>query len=382
MKGGIGMDSVLAKKLIEHISKFTDYNVNIMDENGVLVASRMPERVGAFHEVAFDIMKGDQDIVIVDVDSPEGGVKAGVNLAVYRNKNKVGVVGVTGSPDQVLPIAKIIKMSVEVMMEYEMLKYESMKKYNLKEQLMHLIFYNGNFEREDLESYFKALNLDVNALRVPVLFQLQNGAEHVNQLKEQVDNSAGDSRQILREGTREGFLFLFITLPGNMKNVMQEYKYEVADFLSPILRYARNQHLWYSVFVGPVVNDIMYYRRAYLNCVWMQKNLVDEEKRSYYFYDHIVYFLESMLSQQEFNTMFQALKNELGKKFIENYMEIMSVLIDKEYNLNSASAALHVHKNTLIYRLDKIRETLNMNPLNFNSDREFMECFYYYLCRK
>lgn len=80
--------------------------------------------------------------------------------------------------------------------------------------------------------------------------------------------------------------------------------------------------------------------------------------------------------------MFQALKNELGKKFIDNYTEVMSALIDKGYNLNSASAMLHVHKNTLIYRLDKIRETLNMNPLNFNSDREFMECFYYYLCRK
>lgn len=376
------MDSVLAKKLIEQISKFTDYNVNIMDENGVLIASRMAERVGSFHEVAFDIMKGDQDIVIVEVDIPESGVKAGVNLAVYRNKNKVGVVGVTGNPEQVLPIAKIIKMSVEVMMEYEMFKYESMKKYNLKEQLMHLILYNGNFEREDLESYFNALNLEVNALRVPVLLQLESGTEHINKLKELLDNNTGDARQSLRECTREGFLFLFITLPRGMKNVMQEYKYEVGDFLSPLLRYARDHHLWYSVFVGPVVNDIMYYRRAYLNCAWMQKTLGDEEKRSYYFYDHIVHFLESMLSWQEFNTMFQALKNELGKKFIDNYTEVMSALIDKGYNLNSASAMLHVHKNTLIYRLDKIRETLNMNPLNFNSDREFMECFYYYLCRK
>ena len=38
------MDSVLAGKLIERISNFTDYNVNIMDENGILVASRMKER--------------------------------------------------------------------------------------------------------------------------------------------------------------------------------------------------------------------------------------------------------------------------------------------------------------------------------------------------
>ena len=136
------MDTLLAKKLIDRISKFTDYNVNIMDENGIIVASRMKEREGSFHEVAFEIVKGKEDIVEVEVDNPEKGVKGGVNIAIYNNKKKTGVVGVTGKPDEVLPVAKIIKMSVEVMMEYEMYKYESLKKYNLREQLMHLIFYN------------------------------------------------------------------------------------------------------------------------------------------------------------------------------------------------------------------------------------------------
>lgn len=61
---------------------------------------------------------------------------------------------------------------------------------------------------------------------------------------------------------------------------------------------------------------------------------------------------------------------------------MMGALIENEYNLNKASDWLHIHKNTLVYRLDKIRESLNMNPLSSNSDRELMECFYYYLLRK
>lgn len=69
------MDNVLAGKLIDRISNFTDYNVNIMDENGILVASRMKERIGSFHEVAFDIINGTEDIVMVDMDNPENGVK-------------------------------------------------------------------------------------------------------------------------------------------------------------------------------------------------------------------------------------------------------------------------------------------------------------------
>ena len=62
--------------------------------------------------------------------------------------------------------------------------------------------------------------------------------------------------------------------------------------------------------------------------------------------------------------------------------EIMEALRMANFNLNDASKLLHVHKNTLIYRLDKIRETLNVDPLGNNNDREFVNGFYYYLKRK
>ena len=71
----------------------------------------------------------------------------------------------------------------------------------------------------------------------------------------------------------------------------------------------------------------------------------------------------------EFHTIFLMLRQKLGQKFIDNYLETIGALIENEYNLNKASDWLHVHKNTLVYRLDKIREILNMNPLSKNSDR-------------
>lgn len=378
------MDNVLAGTLIDRISKYTDYNVNIMDENGTIVASRMKERIGAFHEVAFEIVNGDEDMVLVEEDHPENGVWAGVNMAIYVHKKKDGVVGVTGDPDQVLPIAKIIKMSVEVMMEYEKLKYANMKKYSLREQLMHLIFYNDNYKREDLARFFQALNLEEDVMRIPVLLEVENGQEHMSSIKTVLDRGDFGSRQSLRETTREGFLFMFLALPGDIKNMMQDYKYLVGEYLSSALRYARDRQLSYNVYVGPVENDIMYYRQAYLDCIWMQKNLRNqtETRKSYYFYDCIVQYLESAIPFRDLNAIFQIMKYEFGEKFVDNYMETMGALIAKDYNLSKASTSLHIHKNTLVYRLDKIRETLNMNPLLYNVDREFMECFYYYLKRK
>ena len=36
----------LAEKLIEQITKYTDYNVNIMNREGIIIASRNPDRIG------------------------------------------------------------------------------------------------------------------------------------------------------------------------------------------------------------------------------------------------------------------------------------------------------------------------------------------------
>lgn len=55
------IDRLFAERLIDKLSQFTEYNINIMDEDGIIIASRLKERVGTFHEVAFQLMKGDED---------------------------------------------------------------------------------------------------------------------------------------------------------------------------------------------------------------------------------------------------------------------------------------------------------------------------------
>lgn len=47
------IDRLFAERLIDKISQFTEYNINVMDEDGIIIASRMKERVGTFHEVAY-----------------------------------------------------------------------------------------------------------------------------------------------------------------------------------------------------------------------------------------------------------------------------------------------------------------------------------------
>ena len=59
------IDRLFAERLIDKISQFTEYNINIMGDDGIIIASRMKERVGTFHEVAFQLLKGEEDSRVV-----------------------------------------------------------------------------------------------------------------------------------------------------------------------------------------------------------------------------------------------------------------------------------------------------------------------------
>ena len=62
--GEIMISRDLARKFIEQVTQYTEFNVNIMDGDGTIIASRDPERVGKFHEVAYRIVKGNESIVV------------------------------------------------------------------------------------------------------------------------------------------------------------------------------------------------------------------------------------------------------------------------------------------------------------------------------
>ena len=171
------IDALLAKKFIERITQYTEYNVNIMDEKGIIIASKNTSRIGTFHEVALQIIQGDKDTIIVDNENTQFGVKKGVNMAIYYKKRKEGVIGITGDPDEVMPIALVIKMSVEVMLEHELFKYEKMQRRNLKEQLLNIILYNEDLQREDWERFMEPLQLKEDIIRMPVLISIQGGRD-------------------------------------------------------------------------------------------------------------------------------------------------------------------------------------------------------------
>ena len=127
------LENSLAEKLIEQVTKYTSYNVNIMNEQGVIIASRNPERIGKFHEVAWQIVHGTTDIMVTENDNEYPGVLSGINMIIEIEGKREGVVGVTGNPEEIRPIALIIKMAIETLIKYENQKMQAFRRQTRKE---------------------------------------------------------------------------------------------------------------------------------------------------------------------------------------------------------------------------------------------------------
>ncbi|QIB26585.1 PucR family transcriptional regulator [Caloranaerobacter azorensis] len=48
-------------------------------------------------------------------------------------------------------------------------------------------------------------------------------------------------------------------------------------------------------------------------------------------------------------------------------------------NLKNAAKDLYVHRNTIVFRLNKIKELLNIDPIHNDTDRILLRLLYFYI---
>jgi carbohydrate diacid regulator len=77
--------------------------------------------------------------------------------------------------------------------------------------------------------------------------------------------------------------------------------------------------------------------------------------------------------------VYDTLFNEEDKKSL---VEIVEALYRNNYNVVYSAKDLFIHRNTLIFRLNKLKEILNIDPIANAADREFLNELAYYFGKK
>lgn len=370
------IEAALARKFIEQVAQYTDYNINIMNEQGVIIASRDPARVGRFHEVAYYIITTKEDVIVTSSEDDYPGVKPGINMVVNIDGRREGVVGITGNPEEIRSVALIIKMAIEAMLKYENQQVALQSRKTKKERFVTLLTHEEFSDPLTLRSMASQLNYSESIIRIPILCRL----EEIEPLPflEMIKVGQRHSHEDISFVLDDTHILIFKSMPKNSANMFSDYKYIIAEYLSHALQWLRKQEKTCKFYIGSFQGSFSQYYYAYMHCKWLEET-VEPAGSSAFFYDYAENYMRKIVPVNELQRMFNTYEKGLSKEFLQSFIEIMGALIHTNYNLVEASKVLFMHKNTLQYRYNKMKDTLNANPIASSSDRFFLEAFYSYL---
>ena len=100
-----------------------------------------------------------------------------------------------------------------------------------------------------------------------------------------------------------------------------------------------------------------------------------------FFYDHLEEYVRSLLPAGELQRAFYVYRSCIPEPKLRSCAETIGALIRTNYNFGRAADLLYVHKNTLVYRYNRLKEMLGVDPMTSAGDRAFLELFYAYLLR-
>lgn len=108
---------LLAQQIAGDTSAIVGFNIVITDACGTVIGSGDTSRVGSFHEASLDVVKSMQPATHSAAQARAlQGVRPGVTLPILLNGHAVGTVGITGSPAQVTRFGLVVERQTEILL--------------------------------------------------------------------------------------------------------------------------------------------------------------------------------------------------------------------------------------------------------------------------
>lgn len=369
----------LAVKFIEHVTKYTEYNVNIMDQDGVIIASRDPERVGQYHEVAYRIINSMEDIVDTTSDHDYPNVLPGINMVIMNEGSREGVVGVTGDPAEIRPVALIVKMAIETMLKYERSQELLRLRESKKERFIYFLTQVEHSDPAEVRQLARELGYPEEMIRIPLLIRLKkvDPEEALRRIRQSPSHTRMDVSFVLSPH----HLIVFKTVPSSPERLFADYKYLLGEYMSPFLNWIRVKEENIKLYVGSFQNSYSRYYASYQHCKWLERN-IHNQGISFFFYDYTGQHLQELVPMKELQQIYYLYGQGIPSEKIKIYMEIIGALLNTNFNFSKAAASLYIHKNTLVYRYNQLKETLDMDPMSSPGDRAFLGGLFQYFSRR
>ncbi|MCH1981749.1 helix-turn-helix domain-containing protein [Ruminococcus sp. OA3] len=369
------LEKEFAQRFIEKISEYTDLKFMVFNTEGIIIAATEKERVGVFHEASYNMITQGLPYIVVHPQDVKKylGVKNGVDMTIMNNNRIVGGIGITGIPEEVMDIITMAKITIEAMLEHEVYKEEMDQKNNERDEFCSLLLKSDSKDTDKIHLMARHQMIDPGIPRFAVIFEVIDEDCSRQNVLDILYSSPGFTQQDIAFISKRQEIVLFKSMDRPLNQIFTEYKNHIRDFLIPVYEKLLKKQIPCQYYIGSMQNKLENYKFSYRHCTWLR----DYENPRCYFYDYMNEYIQSQIPALEMYGVFNSLGDLMSDSLRQDFVEIITALNCCNYNLVESSRSLHIHKNTLIFHLNKIKELYNINPLQDGEDRAFTD----YLCR-
>ncbi|MFI7132208.1 CdaR family transcriptional regulator [Nonomuraea sp. NPDC050153] len=347
----------LAQGIAGDTSDIIGFNVLITDRHGTVIGSGDSSRLGSFHEASVEVMhtlepaahSGDQARRL-------RGVRPGITLPIVIDGRAVGTVGITGSPAQVKRFGLVVKRQTEILLQESMLLRSRMLRERTMEDLLRDImqFDPDVADPGELMARAQELGFNLGQPHAVVLIEISEAPGH---------GDGTDSRPGLLRVIREVFCGpqdLVASVAGGRYAALRRTSAPadprpLADRLADRIR--QSAGLQARIGLGGSASSVPELHASFADAAAALRLGPRVRPGS------PVHAIDELRVHQVLAAAPSTARLRLGEVFTAELRErpewpalrqTIIAFCENGFNLVKAASALNIHRNTLLYRLDKI----------------------------
>lgn len=343
------LTKAIASEIVEQTMNRLRRNVNIMNQYGIIIASGDSSRIGDLHAGASEVLRtGEPLIVTAENMNQWQGSFPGLNLPIQFQNQIIGVIGITGHPYEIMEFGELVKMITEMMIQQAFVASQMEWKQRLKELVFDDLVH-GEPGSETVKQRLSLLGIKLEAPYQVTLIEISNDERSFKDrdMIQKLENILPASNSLI------GFL--------NVNHVFMLTSADVVGKkINDVIALLELWKIPFRIGVGSSVDDVAHICES-----------LEESKCSLRFgsrEQRIITYTEV-----ETRAFIEQVDERMKRLFAERILKQSSIkLIDTlehffaaNLNIGECAKNMYIHRNSLIYRLKKIKEETGYDPQLF-----------------
>lgn len=362
-----------AEQIIQNINDILPHRLNLMDLHGMIIASTDQQRVGKFHGGAARIIRENLDELRIFSDDEYEGSRKGTNFLLRVNGEPIGVLGITGSYEEILPFASVIKRMTELLVNEK--EYQKQREFFANRRTRFLMEWITHSEQVNKDFLNLGLELQVDLL-IPrrilsiAFLPIEDGFDD-NAVETTLESCLKklDGNCLLCKATNEFLVFTRIQRDKDLREFATTLKEEIESRCKV------------SVMIGVdhPASDYLHMNEAYKQAKKALQSCLRTKTSAIRFYDEInmELFADEIPNQAKIRYL-QKIFREYTAAEMKETVELLERFYENNGSIAKTAEDLFIHKNTLQQRLRKIFLRTGYDPRALSDNSVLYMAIYFY----